>query len=92
MKGKLIRTCDVNKYDLPYASCELRYLKNKYRIVVLENGDDLFVDFEIDIENDLSPNLVIKHFENECINRLTCYGDFSLSEVKENSGEEISFY
>ena len=92
MKEKLIRTCEVHKDDLIYASCELRYVKNKYLIVVLENGDDLFVDFKINMGNDLSPDLVIKYFEDECLNRFTSYKDFSLSEVKNNSGEEISFY
>lgn len=92
MKNNIIRTCEVLKYDIIYAKCQLRLEKNQYQVIVIEDGGDLFVDFEMNISNDLSPNLVIKYFEDECLNRFTCYGDFSLSEVKENSGEEISFY
>lgn len=55
----------------------------------MEDYDDLFVDFNLKIVNNKSPEIAIKYFEDECLNRFTCCGDFSLAEVKDNSGEEI---
>jgi hypothetical protein len=70
----------------------LQYVSNKYVVIVLVDSDDLFVDFNLEIDNNELSNAAINYFENECLNRFTCYGDFTLEEVKEKSGEEISFY
>ena len=92
MKTKIYRTCEVTNNGFIYASCQLQYCNNKYLVIVTENSDDLFVDFNLEIKNDELPDIVIKGFEFECLNRFTCNSQFSLEEVKENSGEEISFY
>jgi hypothetical protein len=92
MKAKIYRTCKVNKLGLTYSICELRYVNNKYVVIVLEDSSDLFVDLNLDIDDNESPDISIKYFEDECLNRFTCYGDFSLAEVKDNSDEEILFY
>jgi hypothetical protein len=92
MQSNIYRTCRVNKWGETYSICELQYVNNKYVVIVLEDTDDLLVDFNLEIDRNESSDIAIKHFEDECINRFTCYGDFSFKEVKENSGEEISFY
>jgi hypothetical protein len=92
MKAIIYRTCEVNKWGENYSICELQYVNNKYVVIILEDSDNLFVDFNLEIDNNESSDIVIKYFEDECLNRFTCYGDFSLEEVKENSGEEILFY
>jgi hypothetical protein len=92
MKSNIYRTCRVNKWGETFSICELHYVNNKYVVIVLEDTDDLFVDFNLEIGSNKSADIAIKYFEAECINRFTCYGDFSLIAVKENSGEEILFY
>ena len=92
MKTKIYRTCEVTKEGFIYASCQLQYLNNKYVVIVTENSDDLFVDFDLEINKNESPDIAIKYFEVLCLNRFTCDRQFTLEEVKENSGEEISFY
>ncbi len=92
MESKFYRTCQVTKWGDEYAICELHYKTNKYNVVVLNDSEDLFVDFDLEIYNHELPQVVIKYFEDECINRFTCYGEFSIEQIKANSGEEISFY
>mgnify|MGYP003346485553 CR=1 FL=1 len=92
MKSKIYRTCEVTKDGSIYASIQLHYLNNKFGILVTENSDDLFIDFNLELNNNESLDNAIKYFEAECLNRFTCDQQFTLAEVKENSGEEISFY
>ncbi len=92
MKSKIYRTCEVKKDGYIYESIQLQYLNNKFVVIYTENSEDLFVDFNLEInKNELLDN-VIKYFEVECLNRFTCHQQFTLAEIKENSGEEISFY
>lgn len=92
MTDKIYRTCEIKKFGEPYARCCLEYVNNNYVVVVLEDYEDIFVDFNLEINNNKLPEIIIKHFENECLQRFTCSGDFSIEQVKENSDEEISFY
>jgi hypothetical protein len=92
MKTKTFRTCEVTKDDSIYALCHLKYSNDKYIVIVKENSDDLFIDFSLEINNNELPEIAIKFFEVECLDRFTCFRQFTLEEVKENSGEEISFY
>ena len=92
MKTKTHRTCEITKDGYIYASCQLQYLKNKYLVIVTEDPEDLFVSFDLKINNDELLDNLIKYFEFACLNRFTCNRQFSLEEVKENSGEEILFY
>ena len=92
MTVKIHRTCEMKKYGEAYLSCSLQYSNKKYVVIVLKDLEDLFIDFNLEIDNNETPDIAVKYFENECLNRFTCYGDFSIEKVKENSGEEISFY
>ena len=92
MKTIIYRTCEVTKGEYIYASSQLEYSNDKYTVIVTEDSDDLFVDLDIEINSNELPDVAIRHFELECLNRFTCDGQFTLKEVKENSGEEISFY
>ena len=92
MNTIIYRTCEVTKGEYIYASSQLEYSNDKYTVIVTEDSDDLFVDLDIEINSNELPDVAIRHFELECLNRFTCDGQFTLKEVKENSGEEISFY
>lgn len=92
MPDKIYRRCEIKKYGEPYSSCNLEYINNNYVVVVLEDREDIFVDFNIEIDHNKPSEIAIQHFESECLNRFTCHGDFSTEHIKENSGEEISFY
>jgi hypothetical protein len=92
MKTKFYLTCEITKDGNIYASCQLQYFNNKYQIIITENIDDLFVDFNLEINHNEIPEVVIKCFEVECLKRFTCDWEFTLAEIKENSGEEISFF
>ncbi len=75
-----------------FFNLRITFNKKKYVVIVLKDSEDLFVNFNFEIDNNELPDIAIKYFEDECINRFTCYGDFSFEEVKENSGEEILFH
>jgi hypothetical protein len=89
---KIYRTCEVTKEGLIFASCQLQCLNEEYVVIDTENSDDLFIDFDLEISKNELPDVAIKYFEFECLNRFTCYRKFTIVEIKENSGEEISFY
>lgn len=91
MKTKTYRTCRVTKWGEEYSNCELRFETNKYILIILKDSENLFVDFNLEIDSNELPEIAINRFENECINRFTCQGEFSMEQIKENSGEEISF-
>ena len=93
MKAKVYRTCKVTKWEFDYAICTLRIDKsNKFFVKVLLNTDDLFVDFDLEIDKNVEPDIAIKYFEEECMNRFTCFGQFSIEDIIDASGEEIVFY
>jgi len=92
MTDKIYRRCEIKKFGEPYCSCSLEYANKNYAVVVLEDSEDIFIDFNLEVDNTTSPEIAIELFESECLNRFTCYGEFSLDYIKEDSGEEISFY
>ena len=91
MGSKTFRTCEIIKDGYFSASCELKFIDNRYLVIVKDNSEDLFVDFDLEIKNNEDPANAIKHFELECLKRFTCNSEFTLKELKEY-GEEISFY
>ena len=91
MESKTFRTCAIIKDGYISASCELKFIDNRYLVIVKTNSEDLFVDLDLEVKNNELPANAIKHFELECLNRFTCNSQFTLEELKEY-GEEISFY
>ena len=93
MKAKVYRTCKVTKWEFDYALYTLHIDKsNKFFVKVLLNADDLFVDLDLEIDKNVEPDVAIKYFEEEFMNRFTCFGQFSIKDIIDASGEEIEFY
>jgi hypothetical protein len=87
----IVRTCTIKKYDDECSICELHRVKNNYNVKLIFDHDNLFVDFKLALNENEAPEIAIKIFEEECLNRFTCYGEFTIEEAKEHSGEVISF-
>ena len=64
---------------------------NGYWIDVITDSEGLFEDLDIEFESNVGNDVAIKIFEEECINRFTCYNEFSIDEILEQ-GESILFY
>ena len=67
MQSNIYRTCSVNKWGEIYSICELQYVNNKYVVIVLEDTDDLLVDFNLEIDSNESPDIAIKYFEDDIL-------------------------
>lgn len=95
MDFKKIRSCQIKK-SLPtgesVAICHLLYDgERKIRIKVVNDSEDIFEAIDSELSNNLSELDLIQEFENVCLNRFTCYNDFTIEELDANS-EKISFY
>ncbi|MEY2702966.1 MAG: hypothetical protein RLY43_1604 [Bacteroidota bacterium] len=95
MDFKKIRSCQIKK-SLPtgesVALCHLLYDgERKIRIKVVNDSEDVFEAIDSELSNNLSELDLIQEFENVCLNRFTCYNDFTIEELEANS-EKNSFY
>lgn len=95
MTNKKIRTCEVISHiqSTQYRSiCELYSNQNKgYSVKVISDSISLFEEFTFQAEKTKNQLDVINQFEKECLNRFTCFGEFSLEFIKAEHGEEIIF-
>jgi hypothetical protein len=65
--------------------------ERKIRIKVVNDSEDVFEAIDSELSNNLSELDLIQEFENVCLNRFTCYNDFTIEELEANS-EKNSFY
>lgn len=92
MKSKIQRVCEVN-HGSYFSICELHHDElNNYFVNVKLDPENLFVDFNIENTKKMEKERVIKNFEEECLNRFTCYGEFTVDYIKEENQEVIRFF
>ena len=61
-----------------------------YKVSVILDDNELFEDFDFDFDSKIEKDIVIEFFEEECMNRFTCFNEFTLDEIQEQ-GERIEF-
>lgn len=95
MRSKIVRICEVKCFvqsTCHISTCELQQDEfENYSIKVISDPNGIFEDFEIDIEKSNNLGESIFYFEKECLNRFTCFGEFSLEFIKAEHGDEIKF-
>lgn len=95
MHDKKIHTCEVISHiqsTQDKSICELYSNQNKgYFVKVISDSSSLFEEFEFQAEKTINQLDVINQFEKECLNRFTCFGEFSLEFIKAEHGDEIVF-
>ena len=90
MKSEVIRVCQVQS-DSRFSICELHKNElNELFVKVIDDPEDLFVDFEMET-NIIDVKGAIQSFDRECLNRFTCYGEFTTEFLRTEHGEEIRF-
>jgi hypothetical protein len=91
MEPEVLRTCEILKFDEVCSSCELQYFDNKYHIVLLFDYDDIFFDFECELDGENTKEYAIKYFEEYCMGFFTSFGGVTMDEIIEY-GEDIKFF
>ena len=95
IESNIIRMCRITKsvMSTTYSSEIVLYLNDSkdYAVSIISDNDGLFEDMKIDFESNIGKDEAISIFEEECMNRITCFNEFSLVEIFEQ-GERIEFY
>jgi hypothetical protein len=88
----IIRTCRIEKSLMStkgISEIVLYFNEFKdYKVAVISDDNGLFEDFDFDSK--IEKDIVIEFFEEECMNRFTCFNEFTLDEIQEQ-GERIEF-
>ncbi len=86
----IIRTCRIEKSLMStkgISEIVLYFNEFKdYKVAVISDDNGLFEDFDFDSK--IEKDIVIEFFEEECMNRFTCFNEFTLDEIQEQ-GERI---
>ncbi len=92
--GHIIRTCRIEKSVMSTNSIsEIVLYFNEikdYKVEVISDDEGHFEDFDFYFDSKFEKNKVIEFFEEECMNRFTCFNEFTLDEIQEQS-ERIEF-
>ena len=88
MEIEEIRTCEINNLDVGTNSvCKLlRHQSGEFSIQVIDDPEGLFTEFVFNTSKNH-----VSTFEEQCLRRFTCHGEFSLEYLKK-MGETICFY
>jgi len=93
-EGHIIRTCRIEKSVMStkgISEIVLYFNEFKdYKVSVILDDNELFEDFDFDFDSKIEKDIVIEFFEEECMNRFTCFNEFTLDEIQEQ-GERIEF-
>ena len=93
-ESNVIRICQITKSSMASINKSeiiLYYDEvNGYWVDVITDSEGLFEDLDIEFESNVGNDVAIKIFEEECLNRFTCFNEFSIDEILEQ-GEIIEF-